>query len=64
MIDTGLPLGIGEIPYGPNQIMRLQGEGTDSPFCRETGWKPKVDLDEGLHQTVDWFRANRQRYGL
>ena len=64
MIDPGLPLGIGEIPYGPNQIMRLQGEGTGSPFYRETGWKPKVGLDEGLQLTVDWFRANGQRYGL
>ena len=23
---------------------------------RELGWKPEVDLDEGLSRTVDWFR--------
>ena len=64
MIDADLPLGFGEIPYGPGQIMRLQGEGTNSAFCRATGWIPKVGLDEGLRHTVDWYRANGQRYGL
>ena len=20
-------------------------------------WKPKIELEEGLHRTIDWFRA-------
>ena len=37
----------------------------DNTLIRElTGWKPSVSLDEGLAQTVQWFRdeTNRSRY--
>jgi dTDP-glucose 4,6-dehydratase len=25
---------------------------------RELGWKPEVDFDRGLRETVEWYRAN------
>lgn len=25
---------------------------------KELGWEPKVDVDEGLKRTIDWFKAN------
>jgi nucleoside-diphosphate-sugar epimerase len=27
-----------------------------------TGWKPKVELEEGLRRTVDWFLAHGSRW--
>jgi dTDP-glucose 4,6-dehydratase len=26
---------------------------------RDLGWKPQIPLDEGLRQTVDWYKANQ-----
>jgi NAD dependent epimerase/dehydratase len=26
------------------------------------GWQPRVNLDEGLEKTIDWFRANLKEY--
>ena len=22
------------------------------------GWEPKIELKQGLHKTIDWFRSN------
>jgi UDP-glucose 4-epimerase len=60
LVDPGLPLGFGEVPYRPDQVMRLQADVTR--LRAATGWAPEVGLDEGLRRTVDWFRDNRRRY--
>ncbi|PJC40268.1 MAG: dTDP-glucose 4,6-dehydratase, partial [Parcubacteria group bacterium CG_4_9_14_0_2_um_filter_41_8] len=26
----------------------------------ELGWKPSVDLEQGMKQTVEWYKNNRQ----
>jgi len=58
MIDPGLPLGFGEVPYRPDQIMHLQA---DISRLQTTGWLPQVRIDEGLRRTVAWFRENERR---
>ena len=57
LIDPSLPLGFGEVPYRPNQIMHLQADV--SRLKQATGWSPQVSLDEGLRRTVKWFRENQ-----
>jgi len=56
LIDPELPLGLGEIPYRHDQIMRLQAEV--SLLYKATDWKPQVSLDDGLEKTVQWYREN------
>lgn len=50
---------IGALPYRPNEIWRMRGDGTRA---REVlGWKPAVSLEEGLKRTVEWFRHEIDR---
>ena len=33
---------------------------TNEKLTRETGWEPQMHFDEGLIQTIDWYKANRE----
>lgn len=50
----GLALNFGDIPFGPNQIMHLEGD------CRRltaaTRWIPRVAIEDGLVTVVDALR--------
>lgn len=56
-IDPALPLGIGQLPYPPNQVMHLQAD--ISPLTTDTGWYPKVPFEEGIRKTIESFCAKR-----
>lgn len=60
LIDPDLPVGFGEVPYRPDQIMHLQAD--ISRLREATGWSPRVGLEDGLRRTVDWYRENRGHY--
>ena len=46
----------------PGQAQRY---GTDFSKLRErTGWSPKIDFDEGLKQTVDWYHKYFNLMGI
>lgn len=62
LIDPSLPLGFGQVSSPTGQIMNLEIDV--SRLKKATGWAPQVSLSEGLHQTVQWFRANGRRYEL
>ncbi|MHB1004352.1 MAG: NAD-dependent epimerase/dehydratase family protein [Chloroflexota bacterium] len=54
LIDPSLELGLGDLPYRPGQVMRLQAD--ISPLTKAIGWSPKVSLDDGLRMTVQWYQ--------
>jgi nucleoside-diphosphate-sugar epimerase len=45
---------IGALPYRPNEIQRMRGDGTRAR--QVLGWKPRISLEEGLRITIEWFR--------
>jgi UDP-glucose 4-epimerase len=59
LIDPSLPLGFGEVPYRPDQVMHLEADITR--LRTDVGWSPRVGLEEGLRRTVEWYRAHRAR---
>jgi UDP-glucose 4-epimerase len=57
LIDPSLPLGFGETPYRPDQVMLLQAD--ISRLTAATRWTPSTSLLEGLRRTVDWHKRRR-----
>jgi len=55
-IDPSLPLGFGDIPYRPDQVMHLEAD--ISHLKAATGWAPRVDLTEGIRRTVEWYTSH------
>lgn len=43
-----------------SEVMRLCG--ANEKIRSMTGWSPKYSLDEGLKETIEWFRHNLERY--
>ena len=54
-IDPSLPLGIGEVPYGPKQVMHLQADISD--LTAATGFTPEVDFAEGIRRTIEYVKS-------
>lgn len=52
LIDPDLPLGWGEVPYSPNQVMNLHSNITR--LVQATGWKPTTPFQDGLQRTIAW----------
>ncbi|HUQ28993.1 MAG TPA: NAD(P)-dependent oxidoreductase [Usitatibacter sp.] len=52
-IDPSLPIGFGEVPYRPDQVMHLEAD--IGRLRRATGWEPRVPLPQGIRQTVEWY---------
>lgn len=52
-IDPALPLGFGQVPYRPDQVMHLQAD--IGRLKQVTGWQPQIKLRDGLNETVAWY---------
>ena len=53
-IDKTLPVGIGERPYAPLQVMNLQAD--ISELTRDTGFLPEYTFEQGIRETVEWYK--------
>lgn len=57
-VDPALPLGIGEMPYVPNQVMHLQADIT--PLQNDTGFAPSVPFEKGIQITLECYKKARE----
>lgn len=55
-IDPSLKLGIGDLPYRENQVMKLDVD--ISNLVRDTGFSPKFTFKEGIRETIEWCKNN------
>lgn len=55
VVNPSLKIGIGELPYYPNQVMKLSAD--ISELTQDTGFVPEVSFEEGIQKTVDWYRS-------
>jgi nucleoside-diphosphate-sugar epimerase len=55
LIDPGLPLGLGEVPYRPDQVMHLEVDV--SRLAAAAGWQPTTSTADGLTRTIEWHRS-------
>lgn len=76
-VGTGIETSVNDLLSRLQNLLRTQVEakqGDKRPgevlrsalsherICADLGWKPKVDLDIGLEQTVNWFNSRIQRH--
>jgi UDP-glucose 4-epimerase len=48
----------GEVQYGPERGGDIKHSLADIARAeKHMGYKPKVDFEEGLRRTVEWYRA-------
>jgi len=59
LIDPHLPLRWGDKPVSPDHSAGLQAD--ISRLQNAIDWSPQISLDEGLKQTVDWYRSQRSK---
>jgi nucleoside-diphosphate-sugar epimerase len=50
----GLALRFGDIAFGPDQIMHLEGD--NGRLVQATGWTPRIAVEDGLASVVDALR--------
>ncbi len=59
-MDTKLETDVTRIRPPCSEVYRLCAD--NSKARRLLGWEPKVELDEGLVRTAEWFSKNQEKY--
>lgn len=58
-VDPALPLGLGELPYPPNQVMRLEAD--ISSLTQDTGFVPRTSFQEGIKEVVKQYKQRQEK---
>ncbi len=59
-VDVGIVLDEQRLRPGRSEVERLLG--SKQKLKNLTGWEPRWSLDDGLAETVEWFRQNLRHY--
>ena len=59
-INPELPLGFGEVPYRPDQVMHLLAN--IDLIQAATGWYPQISMQHGIQQTVEWSKIRKDEF--
>ena len=51
----------GEIAWDPSKPDGMPRTALDTSRINELGWEPKIPLEQGIAETVEWYRANRSQ---
>ena len=54
LTQTKSSIEIGALPYRPTEIWRMYADSTRAR--NELGWTPRLNLEEGLKQSIAWYR--------
>lgn len=57
-IDPSIDVGIGELPYYPNQVMHLEAD--ISNLTKDTGFVPKYSFEDGIRETEAWAKLHME----
>ena len=57
--DSKSKLKIGSLKYRPNEIWKMQA---NNKYIISKGWKPKINFDEGLKNTIAWYQKFYKSY--
>ena len=55
-IDPSLPLGLGKIAYGPQQVMHLCADISD--IVADLHYHPQYSFPKGIRETIDWCKTH------
>ena len=55
-IPSPSALRVGALPYRQNEVWRLYGSNEKAK--RILGWEPTTTLEQGLQQTIEWYKGH------
>ena len=57
VVNPSVNLKFGEIPYSPNQVMKLIGD--ISKLKSDTGFEPEISFEEGIRRMREWMTSEK-----